>query len=72
MVDVVVERMLEGAGQQLPLQVNGKKSGAGVDGFVACHALSSPLVDGSGVRGLMGRFVPGRLGFLYSFVSPLQ
>ncbi len=36
MIDEVIEGVLEAAGQQLVLQVNGKKSGAGVDGFVAC------------------------------------
>lgn len=72
MVDEVVEGMLEAAGKQLALQVNSKETGAGVDGFVASHALSSRLVHGSGVRGLMGRFVPGRLGFFYSFVDAIE
>ncbi len=33
--------MLEGAGEQLPLQVNGKKTRAGVDVLVARHAVCS-------------------------------
>jgi hypothetical protein len=34
----VIECVFEGAGDQLPLQINGEKSWAGVDVFVAGHA----------------------------------
>lgn len=36
-VDQVIERVFEGAGQQLPFKIDGKKPRAGVDGFVAGH-----------------------------------
>lgn len=36
-IEQVIQSMLEGAGQQLPLQVNGEKPGASVDVFVARH-----------------------------------
>lgn len=35
----VIQRMFEGAGEKLPLQVHCKKSRTGVDVFVACHLL---------------------------------
>lgn len=38
-IDEVVEGVLEGAGKQLPLEINRQKSRAGVDGFVARHAV---------------------------------
>jgi hypothetical protein len=38
MIEQVIERMFEGAGKQLPLQVNGNETGAGVDVFVTGHA----------------------------------
>ena len=38
MVDEVIQSMLEGAGEQLPLQVNGKETRAGVDVLIARHA----------------------------------
>jgi hypothetical protein len=37
----MIERVFEGAREQLPLQVNSKKPEAGVDVFVACHAVSA-------------------------------
>jgi hypothetical protein len=37
MIDEVVECELEGAGKKLPLQVNVKKPGAGINVFVASH-----------------------------------
>ena len=40
-IDEVIERVFEGAGKQLPLQVNGKETGAGVDVFVAGHAVGA-------------------------------
>jgi hypothetical protein len=36
-IDQVVQRVFEGAGKQLPLQIDGKEARAGVDGFVAGH-----------------------------------
>ena len=39
MVDQVIHGVFEGAGQKLPLQVNGEKAGTGVDVFVARHKL---------------------------------
>lgn len=44
-VEQMVQRMLERAGQQLPLQVHRKKSRAGVDVFVTCHLLLQNIVD---------------------------
>jgi hypothetical protein len=41
MVNEVVQRIFKGAGKKLPLQINRKKPGAGVDVFVACHAVSA-------------------------------
>ena len=40
-VDQVIHGVFEGAGQELPLQVNSEKSGTGVDVFVARHKLVS-------------------------------
>ena len=40
-IDEVIEGVLEAAGKQLPLQVNGKKTRAGVDVLVARHAVGS-------------------------------
>jgi len=40
-IDAVIERMFEGAREQLPLQVNRKKTRAGVDVFVARHAVGA-------------------------------
>jgi len=40
-IDEVTEGVLEGAGKQLPLQVYGKKTRAGVDVFVARHAVGA-------------------------------
>ena len=37
MIDQVVHRVLETAGQQLPLQIHREKPRAGVDCFVAGH-----------------------------------
>jgi hypothetical protein len=37
----MVEGVLEAAGEQLPLQVYGKKTRAGVDVFVARHAVGA-------------------------------
>ena len=37
-IDQVVQRVFEGAGEQLPLQIDGNKARAGVDVFVARHA----------------------------------
>src|SRR3990172_4908319 len=39
-VDEVVECVLEGAGEQLPLQVNGNETGTGVDVLVAGQGVS--------------------------------
>jgi len=36
-VEQVVQRMFEGSGKKLPVQINRNKSRAGVDVFVACH-----------------------------------
>ena len=36
----IVQGMLEGAGQQLPLQINGKEARTGVYVFVASHEIS--------------------------------
>ena len=36
-IDKVVQGVFEGAGQQLPLQINGNEARAGVDVFVAGH-----------------------------------
>lgn len=41
MIHEVVEGVLKSAGEQLPLQVNGKKARAGVDVLVARHAVGS-------------------------------
>ena len=41
-VEQVIQRVLEGAGQQLPLQIDREKSRAGVDVFVAGHP--APLI----------------------------
>jgi len=43
-VDQVIHGMFEGAGKELPLQINGKKPGAGVDVFVARHLLLQNIV----------------------------
>jgi hypothetical protein len=40
-IDEVIQCMFEGAGEKLPLQVNGKETGAGVDVFVAGHAVGA-------------------------------
>ena len=40
-VDKVIQRMLEGTGKQLPLQVNRKETWAGVYVFVARHVVSA-------------------------------
>jgi hypothetical protein len=37
MVDEVVQRVFEGAGEQLTLQINREKPGTGVNVFVARH-----------------------------------
>jgi hypothetical protein len=36
-IDEVVQRVFEGAGQELPFEINGNEARAGVDGFVAGH-----------------------------------
>ena len=36
-IDQVVQRVLEGAGQQQPFEIDGKEARAGVDVFVAGH-----------------------------------
>lgn len=41
-VEQVIQGMFEGTGDQLPLQVNSEKPGAGVDVFVARHELLHP------------------------------
>jgi len=40
-IDEVIEGVFEGAGKQLPMQVDGKKTRAGVDVLVAGHAVGS-------------------------------
>jgi len=40
-IEEVIQGVFESAGQELPLQVNGEKSGTGVDVFVARHEVSS-------------------------------
>jgi hypothetical protein len=41
MIDQIVQGMLEGAGQQLPFEIDGKEARAGVYVLVAGHEFSS-------------------------------
>lgn len=66
-----VQFVLEGAGGQLPFQINGNEARAGVDGFVAGHVRLQYELH---IRHLLFHWVHSRMRlwtyFFYSFVSP--
>lgn len=62
--------MLEGAGQELPLQINRKKSRAGVDVFVTRHLFLQNISLNSDLDICFGsRHDAVWIDFLYSFVG---
>lgn len=68
-VDQMVQCVLEGAGEQLPLQINGNEARAGVNGFVAGHARLQYELH---IRHLLFHWVHSRMRlwnyFFYNFV----